>query len=332
MKRITALLLLLSLLAGCGAPNKRETRTVFAMDTVMTLTAYGAPSSTSSALDAAEAELSRLDRLLSVTDSGSEIAAINRSGSAVVCEETGALIGSALEASRLTAGAYDPTLGLISEAWGFHADIQHVPDPGLLSDLLSACGYERVSLDGESVKIGEGMALDLGGIAKGYAAERVLSVMENAGVDSAVISLGGNVGTLGQKPGGSWRVAVEDPDQSGEYAGILTLPGGMYAITSGAYERFFEADGRIYHHILDPKTGFPAESDLQSVTIVSSDGTLADALSTALFVMGFDGAVEFWNGHSDLFQMVLITADGMYVTPELEIESGRDVTVLEAAP
>ena len=332
MKRIAALLLLFAMLAGCGAQNESETRTIFAMDTVMTLTAYGAPSATASALDAAETELSRLDRLLSVTDSGSEISAVNRSGSAAVSEETGALIASALEASRLTAGAYDPTLGLISEAWGFHADTQHVPDAGLLADLLSACGYEQVTLDGASVNIGEGMALDLGGIAKGYAAERVLSVMGDSGVDSAVISLGGNVGTLGQKLGGPWRVAIEDPDRGGEYAGILALPGGMYAITSGAYERFFEADGRIYHHILDPKTGFPAESDLQSVTIVSSDGTLADALSTALFVMGFDGAVEFWNGHSDLFQMVLITADGMYVTPELEIESGRDVIVLEAAP
>ena len=175
--------------------------------------------------------------------------------------------------------------------------------------------------------------MDLGGIAKGYTAQRVLSVLETAGVDSAVISLGGNVGTLGRKPDGSlWTVAVEDPAQSGEYLATLSLDGGYYAITSGAYQRYFEENGVRYHHIIDPKTGAPADTDLQSVTIVSQDGTQADALSTALFVKGFDEAVAFWRAHADAFEMVLVTDTELYATSGLTISSQRTVHTLEVEP
>ena len=334
MKRLAVSALLLALLVGCGAPREQSSsRTVFAMDTVMTLTAYGQPEVAEAALRSAEEEIRRLDHLLSVTDPGSEIAMLNQAKTATVSKETASLLESALEVSRTTEGAYDMTLGRITEAWGFRSGELHVPDASEISRLLSGCGYEHVQVKGTQVELGANMAVDLGGIAKGYTAERVMAVLQESGIKNAVVSLGGNVGTMGQKPeGGPWRVAVENPDHSGEYSAVLLLSGGLYAVTSGAYERYFEEDGVVYHHILDPKTGYPAESDLKSVTVVSPDGTMADGLSTALFVMGFDRASAFWRRHSDEFQMVLITEDGVFATPDLTMDSGRDVTILEEAP
>ena len=334
MKRLAILALVLILTVGCGShQEKSESHTVFAMDTVMTLTAYGQPSITAAALHASEDEIHRLDHLLSVTDSESDIAAINQSGTAAISRETALLIKRALEVSDLTEGAFDPTMGLISEAWGFRSGDTHVPDSELILSLLTSCGCDRVHLSGNQAEIGPDMALDLGGIAKGYTAEHVISALEESGVKSAVISLGGNVGTLGQKPGGElWHVAIENPDPTDEYAAVLLLEGGLFAVTSGAYERFFEENGIVYHHILDPNTGYPAATDLKSVTVISSDGTLADGLSTALFVMGFEGALEFWRQHSDTFQMILITDKGIFSTPELTLESSHDITILEPLP
>ena len=146
--------------------------------------------------------------------------------------------------------------------------------------------------------------------------------MSAEGVESAIISLGGNVGTLGLKPDGSeWTVAIENPDKSGDYLGTISLGAGYYAITSGAYERYFEQNGKRYHHILDPKTGYPAECGLESVTIVSQDGTLADALSTALFVKGVDEAADFWRAHQAEFDMILYDGEALYVTPGLALDT-----------
>ena len=333
MRRTLALCLILLLLTGCGdaQPNK-ETKTVYAMDTVMTLTAYGGD--TEAALEAARHEIVALEYRLSATEKDSDIYRLNDAGTARVSDETAQLVQRALEASELTQGDFDPTMGWLMELWGFRSNrINQVPDQDAIQESLRNTGYEKVRLTGDLVTIPQGCKLDLGGIAKGYTAEQVLSAMAAEGVESAIISLGGNVGTLGLKPDGSeWTVAVENPDKSGDYLATLSLGAGYYAITSGAYERYFEQDGKRYHHILDPKTGYPAESGLESVTIVSQDGTLADALSTALFVKGFDGAVGYWRAHAEEFEMVLVTAEGLFATPGLTIASEREIITLEVAP
>ena len=137
-----------------------------------------------------------------------------------------------------------------------------------------------------------------------------MDVFRENGVKSALVSLGGNVQALGSKPDGSkWRVAIQNPDKEGPYSGILDIE-DQAVITSGGYERYFEENGIVYHHILDPETGWPADQGLVSVTVVSSDGTYADGLSTSLFVMGEEKAEAFWREHSDLFQMVLLTDGG----------------------
>lgn len=159
--------------------------------------------------------------------------------------------------------------------------------------------------------------LDFGGIAKGYAAEKCAKLLEAAGIEAALLSLGGNLQTVGTKPDGSaWAVGIADPENPTQAIATLTFTGSLALVTSGGYQRYFEEDGVRYHHILDPKTGYPARSGLASVTILAESGTLADALSTALFVMGLDAAAEFWRG-SDDFEAVFVTDGGkIYATQD----------------
>ena len=158
--------------------------------------------------------------------------------------------------------------------------------------------------------------------------------MQEYDITSAILNLGGNVQLVGAKPdGSSWKVGIKSPDEQEEYLGVLSAK-NKAIITSGGYERYFEENGRKYHHIIDPKTGMPAYNGLQSVTIVSEDGTLADGLSTALYVMGTEEAVKFWQDHSDEFDAILYTDDGtLYVTEGIAdtFTSSHSITVLEKA-
>ena len=160
-----------------------------------------------------------------------------------------------------------------------------------------------------------GMEIDLGGIAKGYTSSRVIEIFREHGIKHGLVSLGGNVQTLGSKKGGKpWRVAIQDPESEMEYLGVLEIE-DKCVITSGGYERFFEQDGVRYHHIIDPRTGYPADSGLLSATIVSEDGTLADGLSTSLFIMGKEEAEKYWRAHPGTFDYILEDKDGvLYVT------------------
>ena len=160
-----------------------------------------------------------------------------------------------------------------------------------------------------------GMEIDLGGIAKGYTSSRVMEIFREHGIEHGLVSLGGNVQALGTKENGKpWRVAIQNPEDELKYLGVLDIA-DKCVITSGGYERFFEQDGRRYHHIIDPRTGYPAESGLLSATIISDDGALADGLSTALFIMGKDKAEEYWRAHPWTFDYILEDTDGtLYVT------------------
>ncbi|MDO5702866.1 MAG: FAD:protein FMN transferase, partial [Lachnospiraceae bacterium] len=157
---------------------------------------------------------------------------------------------------------------------------------------------------------------DFGGIAKGFTSDRIMDVYREAGVSSGLVSLGGNVQALGTKTDGSrWKIGIQNPEKDGTYLGIIEVE-DRAVITSGGYERYFEEDGKTYHHILDASRGRPSDSGLKSVTIVSENGMLADALSTALFVMGADRAEKFYSEHGDAFEMVLLTEDGKLLVSE----------------
>ena len=343
MKRQLAALLLtifaLSLTACGETAAESETRTVYAMDTVMNLTVYG--ENAAAALESAEKELHTLDEaVLSRTAEGSELYALNTSnGETVECgadDILPALIETALTISDATDGAFDPTLAPVLDAWGFTKDERRVPSADELKELLSHTGCGKVALektaDGWTVTLLDGAQLDLGGIAKGYAAGRVRTILREAGVTSAIISLGGNVAAVGKKPDGSaWTVGLQDPDRPEAYLGTVSIEDAC-VVTSGAYQRYFEENGVCYHHILDPHTGCPAESGVKSVSVVAQDDTLADALSTALFVMGLDAGAELWNSSGLSFEAVFVTDDNtVWITPGLagRYRSDRPYQILE---
>ena len=205
-----------------------------------------------------------------------------------------ALIETALTISDTTDGAFDPTLAPVLDAWGFTKDEHRVPSADELKELLSHTGCGKVALektaDGYTVTLSGGAQLDLGGIAKGYAADLLRAQLEKEGVTSATLDLGGDVFVMGRKTDGSdWRIAVKDPADTESYLGIVSAA-DKFIVTSGVYERYFEENGVRYHHIIDEATLFPADY-YSSLTVVIKDSALADALSTALFCMPYeDGA------------------------------------------
>lgn len=308
MKRLLALsLAVLLLLSGCSASEEQSS--LFAMDTVMTLTVYGKYAR--EGLSAAEAEINRLEKTLSVTREDSEVWAIDHSAGAPVTvgEDTAALLDAAAALGARTNGALDVTLYPVVKAWGFTTGDYRIPDSAELEDLLSRVDYHAIERDGDTVTLPAGMALDFGALAKGYAGEQCAALLKEAGVTSAILNLGGNVQTVGSKPDGSpWRVGVQDPEgESEDYVGLLELVDEA-AVTSGGYQRYFEQDGIRYWHIIDPATGAPARSGLLSATIVGQSGTVCDGLSTALFVMGREKALDCWRQNQD-FEAVLIDED-----------------------
>ena len=290
-------------LSSCG--TQTVSRECFAMDTVMTLSASG--DQAEQALTEAEAELYRLDHLFSISSATGDIAHLNQTGSASVSAETAQLLTRALAFSQQTNGAFDITIYPVAQLWGFYSGQFQVPSADALQAALKHVGWQHCQLEGNSVTLEEGTQLDLGAIAKGYASARVAQIIQAAGVSSANLSLGGNVHVIGRKPDSSdWKVAIADPDDPSDYAGILQVQ-DTAVVTSGGYQRYFEENGTTYHHILDPKTGYPARSGFRSVTVISQDDVLADALSTALFVMGPEKASAYWCQATEAFEVVFLT-------------------------
>jgi thiamine biosynthesis lipoprotein len=300
----------------------------------MRLSAYGRFAE--AAVRAASDEIKRLDAAWSVTDGDSEIYALNSFGRAEVSPETLEIINFAVSVSGETAGALDITVYPAVSAWGFTTGEYRVPDDGELSAIAPLVDCGAVKLGETSVELAPGAAVDLGALAKGYASQRAAEIFKERGVTSGVVSLGGNVQTLGRKPDGSlWSVAIQDPEDGERYAGALGTSDAA-VVTSGVYQRYFEAGGRRYHHIIDPATCRPAESGLLSVTVVADNGARADALSTALFVMGRQAAETYWRESGRDFDMILITEDGeVYITDGIagsytHINTERELIALTA--
>lgn len=328
MKRVTAALLAAFLvvgLTGCGETDPdvaREVIQVIAMDTAMIFTAYGEKSTHADYM--VEDEIRRLDALLSRTDEDSVIWQLNHADGLgiTVGEEVCGLIETAETYTQATGGAFDITIAPVVSAWGFTTDSYQVPDGAELAELLTHVGPEHITTAGDAAALDPGTQIDLGAIAKGYASDRVAAIFRENNVPRGKAELGGNILVMGDKPDGTpWRVGVQDPAKPNEeaYAAILALE-DAFIVTSGSYQRYFEQDGKRYHHIIDPATGYPADSGLTSVTVVADssegNGTMCDALSTALFVMGVEKALDFWRSGAYDFQLVLVTEDGRVVVTD----------------
>lgn len=293
------------MLGGCGQAEPQIQQNVdIAMGTVIQQTLYVKGKG-----DRTEEILSLLYRLEEETLSWrletAELYQVNQyAGSGKWLELTEELSGILTQCMELTAdtdGAFDVALGPAARLWdidGWAAGQRegdfHVPDSQALEQALALCGSERIQLqfseDWEStiLLMEEGTALDLGAVGKGFALDRILSLLEaDPNVTGGIVSVGGSVLTYGQKPEGTaWHVGIADPFDSSDNLGFLTLTGQWCVSTSGDYERYVEIDGVRYHHILDPATGCPADSGLASVTVLTKNGLLSDALSTACFVLG----------------------------------------------
>lgn len=314
---------LILMLTACSASPQSEIRNLFAMDTVMSITAYG--ENAKAALTQSEQKIKELDRLFSVTDENSDIYRINESEEPVnVSADTKNAVAGALQANELTDGAFDITLRPVSKLWGFTDGNPHVPDAGQITAALKETGTDLINVTGNQISCGG--ELDLGGIAKGYAAACLREIFAANSIENAVASLGGNVMLCGTRPDGKpWNVGIIHPSKEDMLIGTLKAS-DTAVVTSGMYERKFEQDGKIYHHIIDPETGYPANSGIVSATVISKDDTLADALSTALFVMGPQRACELWQSQGG-FEMILVTestvmvTDGIYKDFKLEDNS-----------
>lgn len=318
-RRVWALALaLVALLSACGPGAVKEEPFIeefLAMDTAMRLTVYGQGAGEAAGL--ARERVLELEALLSVTDENSDICAANRNGGGALHADTAALLERALALCGETGGALDVSVYPVVRAWGFTTGAYRVPEEAELAALLERVDYTRISLEGTVLTLPEGMELDLGAVAKGWTGDRLMELLRREGITSAIVELGGNVQALGSKPDGSpWRVAVQAPDGSG-YAGALEIT-DCAAVTSGGYQRYFEQDGETYCHIIDPAGGRPARSGLASVTVVAEEGAAADALSTALFVLGRERGEALWRERGG-FECVFIGEDGsVAVTQGLE--------------
>ncbi len=300
LKRVFALILAAMTalsLGGCAsADTEKQTEVGFYLDTVIMLTAYVEDASV---LKDAMAECGRYEQLLSRTVEGSDVWRINHAGGkpVKVSEDTITLLRTAMEVSEISGGAFDVTIAPVSTMWDFTSGAKIVPDAGDIERAAALVDYTRIGIDGDAVTLPEGMMIDLGGIAKGYIADAVKAYLADRGVRSAVLSFGGNIVTIGLKPDGScWKVGVQDIDKpTGEYMLVAKNFGGS-TVTSGIYERGFEADGVYYHHILDTATGWPVQNELASVTIFSDSSMWGDALATAAFALGTEKGTALIEG------------------------------------
>ena len=283
---------------------------IFALDTAIGLKVYG--SKREEVLKKLENRINELDELLSTGKETSEVSRLNRSGKAVLSKITANLVKRSLEIYQKTDGLFDITIYPLMELWGFPSKNYKVPSDKEIKEKLKDVGSDKIIFDeaaGEISFKNRGMEIDFGGIGKGYITDELVKILTEEKVESAIINLGGNVFGFKKKPDGSlWNVAIRDPNEPDKYMAVIKLEDSA-VITSGGYERYFEKDGVTYHHILDPRTGKPSNSNLKSVSIVSKDGTLADALSTSLFIMGEEGAAEYWKKNGNNFDIILMTKD-----------------------
>lgn len=311
-------------------PDEPAEQTVFMMDTYVTIKAWPAKGvDPEKAIARALEEMSKVDRLMSVTREGSDVWRINHEagkGAVAVSDDTFIVVGKALEFARMSQGRFDITVGPLVKLWGFYDRNFAVPSEDRLRDALGKVDFHKVEIDpqAKTVRLAEpGMALDLGGIAKGYAVDLGAKALREAGVKRAVIDAGGNLYTIGERPGGGpWRIGIRHPRATSETIGPrVALSDGAVA-TSGDYERYFEEGGVRYHHILDPKTGYPGRKAI-SVTVVAKSAAAADALSTVLFLLGPDDGQRFLEEHKEL------SAEALFVMSDLSMTSTRGFPALE---
>lgn len=322
------LLLILSsfiLLASCNKNITTEpiAKTEFVLGTVCTITLYD--DEADEAFEESFQRLKEIEDKMTINAAGSEVDLVNNAAGEEyikVSKDTFFVISEGKKYSELSGGLFDISVGPLVKLWNIGTDSARLPTQEEINSKLPLVGYENILLDENENKImlkNKDMIIDLGGIAKGYAADEVKRILKDYGIKNAIINLGGNVLTIGDNPQGRpWRIGIQNPDASrGDYVGTIQST-DQTIVTSGIYERYFVADGKHYHHMLNPYDGYPFDNNLASVTIITDKSIIADAFSTSVFGKGLEKGLEYVSEQKDM-EAIFITLDNkVYITPGLK--------------
>ena len=308
-------------LFGCSSPpaNEKQQITGVYFDTVVTLTVWGADDEI---LAHCEQLCEQYENLFSRTVKTSDVSRINSSGGTpvTVSDETAELIQKSLDYAACSNGKFDITIGTVNRLWDFQDNEEkQLPDPESIEEALSHVNYQNVKVTGNTVTLTDPETqIDLGGIAKGYIADQLKEYLKSAGIEHALINLGGNILALGGHYDGTpFEIGIQKPfDETGTALTYLEVT-DRSVVSSGNYVRYFEKDGKIYHHILDPDTGYPCENNLLQVTILSDSSIDGDALSTACYNLGLEKGME-------LIQS-LDNVEAIFVTDDYQLHYSNDI-------
>ncbi|MGN1048687.1 MAG: FAD:protein FMN transferase [Eubacteriales bacterium] len=324
MKRIVSILIIFCMalpLSGCAAKENYISGSFFAMDTVIELKIAKGDYDAEELFDECEKIVSEIENDISSTAEGSSTFIANTDidvmlDSGNFFEE---LLTISLDAAQKTDGAFDVTVGTLKQLWENAASGGKEPQKEDIEKAKTYVGQALVSVSENKVeKAFKETRIDFGAVGKGYAEEKVVEYLISRGVSGGIISFGGNIAVFGEKSDGSeYRVSVRDPFDAENILGVVSMESG-YVSVSGDYERFIEIDGKKYNHIIDPLTGYPVDNGVHSAAVVCEDGALADILSTALFVMGKERAIEFWRSGTYDFEAIIVTDDGVFATAGLQ--------------
>ncbi len=317
MKKLISLILVVIAAASVCACTPQEAHdSLTAMDTFMKFDIYGGTSEW--AMKSVINTVKELDRELSTTETG-DIGMLNKYGDHNISDVSRKPLARALELCGELEGSLDITVYPLVKEWGFISGDYKIPSKSKINELLKNVDYKKVRLDKTGAVLPKGTEVDLGAIAKGYAADKCREDLREEGAKSAILDFGGTILAYNKKADGkNWNVAIADPDKNSDWFGYLSCHDTVVA-TSGGYERSFKGkDGKTYIHIIDPKTGCPVQNELKSVSVISEDGTRADALSTALFVMGKDKAIEYYKSKKN-FDFIMLTKDNkLYISKPID--------------
>ena len=323
MCRIISLFIILmfSVFCICGCSGESLVGTdIYTMSTVVTVSIPKNTENKEELLSKAKSLIYGIENEMSVNIKASDIAKFNQSEAGIsdIGEDTAKIMKIALDVADKTDGAFNPCMGALTSLWDITGKAPRVPDAVDIEAALTHTDYKDLKIEENELKKSDSeLKIDSGGITKGYALQRAVELLsENARYGT--VSFGGNVGVFGKKPDSSpWKVGIKNPFDTGKEVGYIQIDGGYIAV-SGDYERYFEENGKRYHHILNPKTGYPTDNRVHSVAVYCKDATLGDALSTALFVMGYEKGMELYHSGKYDYEALFITDDGIFKTDNLD--------------
>lgn len=303
--------------------SKPISRTEIFMGTPINITLYD--SNNEEILDNVFNRISDIENLVSINKEGTEIDMLNKNSGlkpVKLSDDSYNIVKKGLEYSEIAQGGYDISVGSLVKLWSIGLPEAKIPSQGEINETIKKVGYENIEINEENKEVflrEKGMILDLGSIAKGYVADEVVKILKNQGVKQAIIDIGGNIYALGKKDGETnWKVGIQDPNsERGNVVGSIEVS-NKSVVTTGIYERFLEKDGTKYHHIINPKTGYPYETNIAGVSIVANKSIDADALSTLIFTKGVEEGIKFIDSLENIDAIFITKDNKIYLTNGLK--------------